>query len=459
MPISPADAGCECSELGSMTTNLRKCSSPLMGSRCISQDARSHCGPQPLQVQECCGRVHVQHIPQLYNWDCGLACVLMVLRALGCANCDFQQLRRLSQTTSVWTVDLAHLLAHFGASVTFTTITVGINNDYANEWFYMEHLEHDELRVQQLFQQAEQLGIVVQQRSLDIAELIAAVSSGNQLAIMLVDRRKIDPWQAAADMAWNYTTGVTSATGYTGHYILVVGYEAPSAAAAAASTEAAAKSSGSNSRRSSNCSDSSHSGCVTQQELTQPVEQLVKDGQPVTEQQPGPEAPLQQSQQQGQAQQASGEQFGTAQSVSGQGQPAPAAAPDSPCKEGGHFWVHDPACSHGPVRVPVSIVESARKTFGTDEDILLIDVKPLAPAADVQAAAATLQQQEEQQEQLGLQQQEVACSDLQRQQQCAMCSDMQRSRSGQCHDHSLGQHGVRSCGVVSLHSEQPSMSE
>ncbi|WIA29188.1 hypothetical protein OEZ86_011699 [Tetradesmus obliquus] len=117
------------------------------------------------------------------------------------------------KTTSVWTVDLAHLLARFGAAVTFCTITIGINGDYANEWFYMEHLEDDEKRVQQLFSQAAQLGIRLQECSVPLQELVTAVASGRQLAILLVDRRKIDPWQAAADMAWNYTTGVTSATG------------------------------------------------------------------------------------------------------------------------------------------------------------------------------------------------------------------------------------------------------
>ncbi|KAF6266650.1 Guanylylate cyclase-domain-containing protein [Scenedesmus sp. NREL 46B-D3] len=163
---------------------------------------------------------HAQIVAQ-YSWDCGLACVLMVLRALGCTNCDLPQLRKLSQTTSVWTVDLAHLLARFGVAVTFCTITIGINGDYANEWFYMEHLEDDEQRVRQLFSQAAQLGICLQEGSMPLQELVAAVASGRQLAILLVDRRKIDPWQAAADIAWNYTTGVTSATGYTGHYILL----------------------------------------------------------------------------------------------------------------------------------------------------------------------------------------------------------------------------------------------
>jgi hypothetical protein len=47
----------------------------------------------------------------------------------------------------VWTIDLAALLTRFGLRVTLSTITLGINSDYASESFYMAHLEEDERRV------------------------------------------------------------------------------------------------------------------------------------------------------------------------------------------------------------------------------------------------------------------------------------------------------------------------
>jgi hypothetical protein len=46
--------------------------------------------------------------------DCGLACVLMVLKALGVTRCTLRGLRSLCSTTSIWTVDLAHLLVRLG---------------------------------------------------------------------------------------------------------------------------------------------------------------------------------------------------------------------------------------------------------------------------------------------------------------------------------------------------------
>jgi hypothetical protein len=41
----------------------------------------------------------VPHVRQLCNWDCGLACVLMVLKVLGVEGCDIKYLSQLCQTT------------------------------------------------------------------------------------------------------------------------------------------------------------------------------------------------------------------------------------------------------------------------------------------------------------------------------------------------------------------------
>ncbi len=41
----------------------------------------------------------VPHVRQHYNWDCGLACVLMVLRAMGVHGIDFYTLRQCCGTT------------------------------------------------------------------------------------------------------------------------------------------------------------------------------------------------------------------------------------------------------------------------------------------------------------------------------------------------------------------------
>jgi hypothetical protein len=81
--------------------------------------------------------VDVPHVQQAFTWDCGLACVLMVLRTLGIHCCDgIADLERLCRTTSIWTVDLAYLLNKFSVSFSFFTVTLGANPQYSAESFY-----------------------------------------------------------------------------------------------------------------------------------------------------------------------------------------------------------------------------------------------------------------------------------------------------------------------------------
>jgi hypothetical protein len=97
------------------------------------------------------GSLHIPHVRQLFNWDCGLACVLMVLRALRLQHLDMPTLRHLCPTKSIWTVDLAHLLRACGVDVTFLTVTLGANQAYAGEHFYVETMRDDQERVERLF--------------------------------------------------------------------------------------------------------------------------------------------------------------------------------------------------------------------------------------------------------------------------------------------------------------------
>ena len=114
----------------------------------------------------------------------------MTLAGLGAKRCDLRVMRRLCPTTSIWTVDLAHLLRRFGVDVTFCTITLGANPDFASEAragatplrrraralstrtpstraqsFYVDTMEEDGRRVERLFRDAAALGIAIQARA------------------------------------------------------------------------------------------------------------------------------------------------------------------------------------------------------------------------------------------------------------------------------------------------------
>ena len=108
----------------------------------------------------------------MHNWDCGLACVLASLRSMRCDPAlDLPHLKALCPTTSIWTVDLAHLLRRFGADVSFFTITLGANPEYAAESFYRDSLADDGARVDALFRGAERAGVQLARRSVHMRSL------------------------------------------------------------------------------------------------------------------------------------------------------------------------------------------------------------------------------------------------------------------------------------------------
>ena len=204
----------------------------------------------------------VPHVKQTYNWDCGLACVLMVVRALGASahHCDLRTLRQLCRTTSIWTVDLAYLLRRFGADVTFTTVTMGANPAYESESFYRDNLREDCERVDALFKGARANGISIERKSLSLDAIKAYAGDGEYLVILLVDKPKLGvkprdamvlpegenngrggsdrfgwltgaagkpaAWGArrGSESASTFANGTAPSRGYTGHYIVVCGY-------------------------------------------------------------------------------------------------------------------------------------------------------------------------------------------------------------------------------------------
>ncbi|KAK7290081.1 hypothetical protein RIF29_04251 [Crotalaria pallida] len=166
----------------------------------------------------------VPHITQIYTWDCGLACVAMVLRTIGINDCGIQALAELCCTNSIWTVDLAYLLQRFSITFSYFTVTFGANPNYCVESFYKEELPNDLLRVDMLFRKAMEAGIDIQCRSISGEEISVLILSGKYIAIALVDHNKLSlAWQEDDD----HVPGIFGNNpGYTGHYVLICGYDA-----------------------------------------------------------------------------------------------------------------------------------------------------------------------------------------------------------------------------------------
>lgn len=167
--------------------------------------------------------IEVPHIKQLRSWDCGLACVLMVLKTLGLNHYDLQDLEEICRTTSIWTVDLAYLLQKLSIRFSYFTVTLGANPDFSVETFYKEQLANDIERVDMLFQRSVEEGIKIERRSIKGEEIVLLILSGKYIVIALVDQCVLSqPWKEDVRMPRFYT----GSAAYTGHYVVICGYDA-----------------------------------------------------------------------------------------------------------------------------------------------------------------------------------------------------------------------------------------
>ncbi|CAL5363717.1 unnamed protein product [Camellia sinensis] len=170
--------------------------------------------------------IEVPLINQQCTWDCGLACVLMVLRTLGIGNCDIQELGELCSTTSIWTVDLAYLLQNFSVHFSYFTVTLGANPNFSVETFYKEQLPNDLVRVDMLFQKALEGGMNIQCRSISGEEISLLILSGKYIAIALVDQYKLRYISLGWRMLGFLAAIVAAQATLVGHYVVICGYDA-----------------------------------------------------------------------------------------------------------------------------------------------------------------------------------------------------------------------------------------
>jgi hypothetical protein len=119
--------------------------------------------------------LRIAHVQQRRDWDCGIACVEMLLRAASAAACGdacdasrsalegsrlWEELTEGVQLGSVWTVDLALRLAERGMPVAYHTTMAGVNPGHASLSFYSD-FDADAARLPALFERARALGVAV----------------------------------------------------------------------------------------------------------------------------------------------------------------------------------------------------------------------------------------------------------------------------------------------------------
>lgn len=177
----------------------------------------------------------IQHVAQRFQWDCGLACALMVLRAINNNEIiTLTTLQTIIGTTSIWTIDLAHCLQRCGVThQIFTTTCIGANPQHANERFYANQINQDVERVNRLFRDAHKSNIQIINTSLAADQLQSIISSSKFLVIALVDkgilisRRHRLHGMTVVKETLKMTSPVINGhhPSYTGHYIVLYGFD------------------------------------------------------------------------------------------------------------------------------------------------------------------------------------------------------------------------------------------
>ena len=147
----------------------------------------------------------------------------MALRARGLKRVSLWDLRKKCTTYRVWSIDIAYLLHSYQVETTFYTTQRGVRSDYLKQGFYKKHILIDRPRVTRLFANAEQAGVVVVERRVEMEQIKNALLN-QTLIVLLVDKRMLKCCLCHKKNMFWYKNFFQKCPGYLGHYVLVYAY-------------------------------------------------------------------------------------------------------------------------------------------------------------------------------------------------------------------------------------------
>ncbi|KAG1682430.1 Protein GUCD1 [Nymphon striatum] len=192
----------------------------------------------------------VTHVPQKYNWDCGVACVMMVINAQARAdlNNHFKEIcEEEGFEKSVWTIDLCYLLKRYNMNFLFCSTRLGVDPDFSKMTYYGSMLKTHTTRVEAKIACAKKMGIEMDERlrregftsnrgigaliSIDLLpvylnNIIDHLNTGKPI-IVLVNGNHLYCLECIPNKIKTIFLNLVTCghPPYCGHYIVIIGYD------------------------------------------------------------------------------------------------------------------------------------------------------------------------------------------------------------------------------------------
>lgn len=178
--------------------------------------------------------IELPHVRQRTDWDCGLACCLMILQKILGNKFDYTEYEEICATkkfgTSVWTIDIAGIFTEYRLDYVFYTLTLGVDPSYEGNSFYQGTFNVDEMRVNGLFTMAPYLGLNVEKRSVSLEEIISRLMKGYVAIVLVNSNALICNWcEVYAPNKLRMLADClrpSAPSEYCGHYIVLCGFDA-----------------------------------------------------------------------------------------------------------------------------------------------------------------------------------------------------------------------------------------
>lgn len=173
--------------------------------------------------------IELKHQKQKFNWDCGIACVLMVLPPEKRDHLleNFENVcREEGFGRSTWTIDLCYLLLRYKVQHNYLTQTLGVNPDYHGNPFYDNIIARDTERVNKRFTRAKSVGLKIICGRVVLKDILIHLDTFGPVIILTnsrllkCDRCKINRLQLELRRCLRWTAPPP----YQGHYIVLCGH-------------------------------------------------------------------------------------------------------------------------------------------------------------------------------------------------------------------------------------------